>query len=107
MLNALPVITHRPESSGAARTRPAASGEIGHALPARPGVVEAVVVGIADPRSGQRIVACVVGDIDDPEQLSAFVTGHLAFHMRPRQIHFVDALPRNAMGKVQQKLLTG
>ncbi|MFI1919778.1 acyl-CoA synthetase [Nocardia sp. NPDC020380] len=83
------------------------AGEIEHALLSHPGVAEAAVVGIADPDLGQRIVAYVVGDIDDPEQLSAFVTDHLAFHKRPRQIHFVDALPRNAMGKVQKKLLTG
>ena len=41
----------------------------------------------------------------DPDVLVEHVASLLSVHKRPRQIHVVDALPRNAMGKVQKQLL--
>lgn len=38
--------------------------------------------------------------------VSDFVAESLSIHKRPRQVCLVDSLPRNAMGKVQKKLLT-
>jgi fatty acid CoA ligase FadD36 len=38
-------------------------------------------------------------------QLVDFVAASLAAHKRPRRVVFVDALPRNAMGKVQKSRL--
>jgi fatty acid CoA ligase FadD36 len=38
-------------------------------------------------------------------ELIAFVAGTLSAHKRPREIRFVEALPRNAMGKVQKRML--
>ena len=38
-------------------------------------------------------------------ELTAFVAERLAAHKRPRTVHLVDGLPRNAMGKVQKKEL--
>ena len=57
--------------------------------------------------SGQRIVAHVVlaGDPVDPEEVIAFVAERLSAHKRPREVRVVDALPRNAMGKVQKARL--
>lgn len=65
------------------------------------------MVGVPDDDLGQRIVAYVVGDRHDPEELSDFVAQTLSIHKRPpREIRSVDVLPpRNAMGKVQKKLL--
>ena len=81
------------------------AGEVEHALLNHPGVQEAAVVGVPDDDLGQRIVAYVVGDVHDPSELPNFVAQTLSVHKRPREIRSVDVLPRNAMGKVQKKLL--
>ena len=72
------------------------------ALLGHPGVVEVAVVGLPDADLGQRIVAFVVGDART-EELIAFVAQQLSVHKRPREVRWVDALPRNAMGKVVKK----
>jgi acyl-coenzyme A synthetase/AMP-(fatty) acid ligase len=41
------------------------------------------------------------------EELQAFCADHLADYKRPRQVTFVDELPRNATGKVMKHLLAG
>ncbi|BCN51674.1 hypothetical protein RE9425_00640 [Prescottella equi] len=81
------------------------AGEVEQALLAHPGVKEAAVVGVPDDDLGQRIVAFIVGDCNDHRELSNFVAQTLSIHKRPREIRVVDVLPRNAMGKVQKKLL--
>jgi fatty acid CoA ligase FadD36 len=81
------------------------TSEVEHALLAHPGVHEAAVVGVPDSDLGQRIVAYVVGDIADGACLINFVAESLSTHKRPREVRVVDSLPRNAMGKVQKKLL--
>lgn len=80
------------------------AGEIETALLGHPGVREAAVVGVSDDDLGQRIVAFVVGDAD-PSALIEFVAQQLSAHKRPREVRLVDALPRNAMGKVLKKEL--
>jgi fatty acid CoA ligase FadD36 len=69
-------------------------------------VAEAAVVGLPDADLGQRIVAFVVGDANS-EELIRFVAEQLSVHKRPREVRLVDALPRNAMGKVVKKELMG
>ncbi|MGO4202905.1 acyl-CoA synthetase [Rhodococcus sp. TAF43] len=81
------------------------AGEVEQALLNHPGVQEAAVVGVPDDDLGQRIVAYIVGDCHDHRELSNFVAQTLSIHKRPREIRVVDVLPRNAMGKVQKKLL--
>jgi fatty acid CoA ligase FadD36 len=80
------------------------AGEIETALLGHPGVLEVAVVGLPDEDLGQRIVAFVVGDAD-PETLIDYVAQQLSVHKRPREVRIVDALPRNAMGKVLKKEL--
>ena len=65
----------------------------------------AAVIGVADDDLGQRIVGFVVGEDLDGALLVDFVAGLLSHHKRPREVHVVDGLPRNAMGKVQKKHL--
>ena len=82
------------------------AGEVEDALLAHPAVTEAAVLGVPDDDLGERIVAwVVVHDAVDADALSAHVAQALAPHKRPRDVHFVDTLPRNALGKVQKKLL--
>ncbi len=80
------------------------AGEIETALLGHPGVQEAAVVGLPDEDLGQRIVAFVVGSAE-PGELIEFVAQELSVHKRPREVRMVDALPRNAMGKVLKKRL--
>ena len=80
------------------------AGEVEAALLAHPEVIEAAVVGVPDDDLGQRIVAYVVGSAAASE-LVAFVAASLSVHKRPREVRVVDALPRNAMGKVQKSRL--
>ncbi len=85
------------------------AGEIEAALLGHPDVREAAVVGLPDEDLGQRLVAFVVTDsaphTDSGAALIAFVGETLSGHKRPREIRFVEDLPRNPMGKVQKKLL--
>ena len=67
-----------------------------------PGVSEVAVVGLPDPEFGERVVAAVVRD--DPgltaEKVMEFCRKDLAGYKKPRQVVFVEALPRNALGKL-------
>lgn len=85
------------------------AGEIENALLDHPGVREAAVTGEPDPDLGERIVAWVVpqdGEKPPAEaDLADHVAGLLAPHKRPRVVRYLDALPRNDMGKVLKKAL--
>lgn len=83
------------------------AGEVEAALLGHPSVSEAAVVGEADDDLGQRIVAYLVGQDIRPEAVIDFVARRLSAHKRPREVRVVRELPRNAMGKVQKKLLDG
>jgi len=84
------------------------AGEIEATLLGHAAVAEVAVAGLPDPDLGQRIVAWVV--LDDgaevaAEELIQHVAAELTPHKRPREIRYVDALPRNAMGKIQKQRL--
>jgi malonyl-CoA/methylmalonyl-CoA synthetase len=78
------------------------AGEIENALLEHPAVAEAAVTGEPDDDLGERIVAWVVpvSPAPDAAELADHVARMLSPHKRPREVRFVDALPRNAMGKV-------
>jgi len=69
-------------------------------------VEEAAVVGLPDVEWGQRVVAVVVrrpGAALDEAELIEFCRERLASFKKPERVHFVDALPKNQMGKVLKK----
>ncbi|WP_027928099.1 acyl-CoA synthetase [Amycolatopsis benzoatilytica] len=83
------------------------AGEIENALLEHPDVAEVAVTGEPDDDLGERIVAWVVpaGERPTVEQLADHVARLLAPHKRPRVVRYLDALPRNDMGKVMKRAL--
>ncbi|MGC0329007.1 2-aminobenzoate-CoA ligase [Streptomyces sp. SAI-170] len=82
-----------------------AGPEVEDALLRHPDVVEAAVVGRPDEARGQVVVAFAVlreGAMRDPDALRGFVKEELAPYKCPREIVFLDALPRTATGKLQR-----
>jgi malonyl-CoA/methylmalonyl-CoA synthetase len=77
--------------------------EIEEALMAHEAVSEAAVVGLPDVEWGQRIVAAIVPKepwVVSTEDLHQWCRSLLAPYKVPKQIHFLDGLPRNSLGKV-------
>jgi len=83
------------------------AGEIENALLEHPGVAEAAVTGEPDDDLGERIVAWIVPSGPPPPEteLADHVAKLLAPHKRPRVVRYLDALPRNDMGKVMKRAL--
>jgi len=78
--------------------------EVENALRSHPNVTDACIVGVPDAEWGQRVVAMVITDADplSARDLLDHVRPQLARYKLPREIKFVDALPRTASGKVQR-----
>jgi malonyl-CoA/methylmalonyl-CoA synthetase len=84
--------------------------EVEEVLATHPEIAEVAVVGRPDPDLGEQVVAVVVpkaGHHPDAADIITFCRERLASYKKPRQVIFVDALPRNALGKVQKHLITG
>ncbi|MBC7995963.1 MAG: AMP-binding protein, partial [Rhizobacter sp.] len=77
--------------------------EVEEALLHHPSVAEVSVIGRADSDWGEVVVAFIVaceGTPLDPQMLDAVCHEHIARFKRPKEYHFVDALPKNHYGKV-------
>jgi malonyl-CoA/methylmalonyl-CoA synthetase len=81
--------------------------EVEDVLLAHPGVAEVAVVGRPSAEWGEVVTAFVVpsADATSSEALLQFAAEQLAPFKRPRAVHFVDRLPRNALGKVVKREL--
>jgi acyl-CoA synthetase (AMP-forming)/AMP-acid ligase II len=82
--------------------------EVESVLLDHPAVAEAGVFGIPDPRWGQSVAAAIVPrpavTVDEAEIL-AFCRTRLAAYKAPARIRVLDALPRNAAGKLLRREL--
>jgi malonyl-CoA/methylmalonyl-CoA synthetase len=77
--------------------------EIEEVLLGHDSVSEVAVVGVDDAEWGQRVVAVVVtADAVEPEELRQWVRERLTAHKVPKDFHFTDSLPRNALGKTMK-----
>jgi len=73
------------------------------------GVQESAVVGVAHADFGEAVTAVIVrkpgADRPNEKDVIASLKARLANFKVPKQVHFVEELPRNAMGKVQKNVL--
>ncbi|OBI36910.1 acyl-CoA synthetase [Mycobacterium sp. E1386] len=84
-------------------------GEVEEALAQHPGILDAAVVGVDDEEFGQRLRAYIVvrpGAALTEHDVREYVRNRLARFKIPRDVLFVDELPRNAGGKVLKRVLT-
>ena len=82
--------------------------EVEAAIDELPQVHDSAVIGVPHRDLGEAVVAVVVPrvrDFADGEAIKAELAGKLARFKQPRAVLFVDALPKNAMGKVQKAIL--
>ena len=82
--------------------------EVEDCLARHPDVVEAAAIGVEDDQFGQRLRAFVVvrdSEAVTDEDLRAHVKAHLARYKVPREVRFLDELPRNATGKILKREL--
>jgi malonyl-CoA/methylmalonyl-CoA synthetase len=74
--------------------------EVEDVLRRHPGVADAAVVGVPDPMWGERVTAFVEGSGVSESELLELAATQLAPYKRPKSVVLVEALPRNALGKV-------
>jgi acyl-CoA synthetase (AMP-forming)/AMP-acid ligase II len=90
---------------------PVAPAEVEAVLLEHPAVKECGVIGRPDSAAGEIPVAFVAlldGFIESPklgEELCAFVADRLSHHKQPREVHFVEAVPKTASGKILRREL--
>lgn len=71
-----------------------------------PGVRASAVIGISDPARGELPVAFVECErAIEAEALLGYLSARIASFKIPKAVHFVDALPRNALGKIEKQRL--
>ena len=82
--------------------------EVEQIIDEHPDVEESAVIGVAHPDFGEGVTAVVVpaaGANPSESSIQQALDGRLARFKQPKRVMFVDALPRNAMGKVQKNQL--
>lgn len=81
--------------------------EVEEQIAAVPGVLEVGVIGVADEKTGEKVVAYVVATTPAPtsEQVIAHCREGLAAYKIPQAVHFVDELPKSPIGKILRREL--
>ncbi len=83
-------------------------GDIEAVLSTHPKVAEVAVVGIHDEIRGESVRACIrlkAGVVATEEEISHFCRQHMADYKLPKQIIFLDSLPKTATGKIHKEEL--
>jgi acyl-CoA synthetase (AMP-forming)/AMP-acid ligase II len=81
------------------------SREVEEAVMSHPGVLEAAVIGAPDERWGEAVVAFVVkraGTEVNADSVIAHCRERIAAYKRPREVRFIDALPKLPNGKIEK-----
>ncbi len=83
--------------------------EVEELLQTRDDVAEVAVIGVEDEDFGKRLAAYIVvmeeSEQPEPDEVKGFVKQNLARYKVPRDVHFIDELPRNATGKIVKRKL--
>lgn len=83
--------------------------EIEEILYTHPKILHAAIVGVPDPRLGERNCLCVIprpGEQVTLEEMVAFLEGEVATYKLPEMIELFDELPFTPTGKIQRHVLT-
>ena len=84
------------------------AAEVEARLVDNPGILEAAVIGVPDPKWGETV--CAILSVRENHELTsesvlAHLQGRLARYKQPRKIIFVEMLPKNGSGKIDKRLL--
>jgi long-chain acyl-CoA synthetase len=82
--------------------------ELERVISQHPAVAEVAICGVPDRLKGESILASIVvnnGEVLTPDDVISFCSKHMAAYKVPHQIRFVEALPKNATGKVLRRAL--
>jgi acyl-CoA synthetase (AMP-forming)/AMP-acid ligase II len=91
--------------TGAENVYPA---EVENAIHGHPAVHDVAVIGVPDPKWGEAVKAIVVlqpNAVADAAEIIAFARTRIAAFKVPKSVDFIDALPRNAAGKILRRQL--
>ena len=80
--------------------------EVEQALAKHPGVRQCAVIGLPDPKWGERVTAVIVpaaGATPTPEEIIAHCRGLIAGYKVPKEVRLVDAFPMTATGKILKR----
>jgi len=84
------------------------SSEVENAIASHPDVGEVAVIGVPDAKWGEMVKACVVrreGAATNEADIVAWARRSIAAYKSPKIVEFMDALPRNAVGKIAKNQL--
>ena len=83
-------------------------GEIEEVLYAHPKILEAAVIGLPDPDWGEKVHAVIApkeGENLTGQEVIDYCKSRIASFKKPKNVEFVDKLPRSAAGKVLKRIL--